>query len=251
MNAPPASLTIHPAKAALLAQIQRLTSLIAQLEEERAGCQYRIDQYYRLFRMHLGDLLTQTVDLQMQLALRRATQTGRRSDAEEAQVWRDRFEQTNQSVREAIAHQPADLDETAEEELRRLYRQAVRLAHPDRHANNPDRMAQATAYLARLNDAYQRRDLTAVRRLTQELNDGRVFANGAEATNDLDALSQWHQRLTARQTTLQVEIDRLKADEAYTRMTTETDLMNHFRALREAMIQQIDQLKRQLGGQSN
>ena len=246
MNVPSPSLTIHPGKAHLLTQIQLLESRIAQLEEEKARCQSLIDQYYRRFRLHLGDLLTQTVELQMQLAIRRAIQTGRRSDTEEAQSWRDRFEQTNQAVQEAIAYQPVVLDETAEQELRRLYRQTVGLAHPDRHAADPDRMAQATAYMARLNDAYQRRDLTAVRQLAQELNNGRVFENQVEITYDLETLRQWHQRLTDRQTALQMEIDQLQQDEGYRRMAEDTDLTKHFARLRQQMRQQIDHLQCQL-----
>ncbi|GAB3769557.1 hypothetical protein GCM10028818_05790 [Spirosoma horti] len=241
----PSSLVVHPAKADLLAQIRALESQIALLEEEKAACQYQIDQYYRLFRLHLGDLLTQTVELQLKLAIRRAGQTGRRSDAEDAQTWQDRFEQTNRAVQEAIAHKPADLDDTAEQDLRRLYRKAVTLAHPDRHINDPDRVAQATAYMARLNDAYQRRDLAMVRRLVQDLTDGLLFMAPLETTQSMEVLQHLYQRLTGRNTTLQAEINRLKADDAYCRQTSLTDLMTHFAALREQMKQQINHLQQQ------
>lgn len=246
MNTHPSPVILHPAKADLIAQIRSLETRIAQLTEEKAGCQYQIDQYYRLFRLHLGDLLTQTVELQLQLALRRAGQTGRRSDAEEAQTWQDRFEQTNRAVREAIAHQPADLDKAAEGELRRLYRQAVTLAHPDRHASDPDRTAQATAYMMRLNDAYQRQDLTTVRQLVHDLSNGLLFSAQPETVYELDALQQWHQRLTDRQRILQTEIAQLKADDGYRLMMAGTDLMAYFTGLRQGMQQQINHLKHQL-----
>ncbi|QJW91615.1 J domain-containing protein [Spirosoma taeanense] len=246
MNARSFPPIIHPAKTNLLAQIQALESQIAQLTEEKAACQYQIDQYYRLFQLHLGDLLTQTLELQLQLALRRAGQTGRRSDAEEAQACQDKFEQTNRAVREAVAHQPTDPDEAAERELRRLYRQAVTLAHPDRHASDSDRNAQATAYMMRLNDAYQRRDLAAVRQLVQDLNDGFLFSAQPKTAFDLDALQQWHQRLIDRQHILQTEIAHLKADNGYRLMIDGTDLMTYFMGLRESMQQQINLLKHQL-----
>lgn len=236
----------HPAKADLLAQIRALESQIALLEEEKAACHYQIDQYYRLFRLHLGDLLTQTVELQLKLSLQRAGQTGRRSDAEEAQTWQDRFEQTNRVVQEAIAHKPTELDQTAEQELRRLYRKAVTLAHPDRHVNDPDRMAQATAYMVRLNDAYQRRDLAMVRQLVRDLTDGLLFMAAPETTHSLEALQEWYQRLMDRQMTLQADITRLKADDAYHQLTCQVDLMAHFTALRERMQQQINLLQQQI-----
>jgi len=248
MNAPsiPSSLVIHPAKADLLAQIQALEAQIAVLEEEKAACQYQIDRYYRLFRLHLGDLLTQTLDLQWKLSLQRSAQTGRRSDAEEAQTWRDRFEETNRAVREAVAHKPTNLDEMAERELRRLYRQAVTLAHPDRHINDPDHLTQANEYMVRLNDAYQRRDLKTVRELVQDLNDGRLFIPKPETTHTLEELQQIYQRLTDRQQTLQTEINKLKAGEGYQLPASQTDLIAHFLTLRERMQQQINHLLQQL-----
>lgn len=238
----PSSLVIHPAKADLLARIQALSPRIARLEEEKAGCQSLIDQYYRRFRAQLGHLLIQTTELQMKLALRRASQTGRRSDSEEAQTWQERFAQTNRVVQEAIAHQPAQLDETAESELRRLYRQAVMLAHPDRHASDPDRMVQATTFMARLNDVYKQRDLAAVRRLVRELNESQWLTDQSETTYELAVLQQWYERLVDRQTRLQLEIDTLKAEESYRLVTHEGELMAHFSNLQQRMQQQIDHL---------
>ncbi|QMW03022.1 J domain-containing protein [Spirosoma foliorum] len=235
----------HPAKDDLLAQIRALEAQIALLEEEKAACQYQIDRYYRLFRLQLGDLLTQTVELQLTLSLRKAAQTGRRSDAETAKAWQDTFEKTNRAVREAVAHQPTDFDEIAEREIRRLYRQAVMLAHPDRHVNDPDRMAQATTYMARLNDAYQRRDLTTVRQLVQDLNDGLLFITRPETNLDLEALREWHQRLVGRQAGLQTEVNHLKATEAYQCIANDIDLIAHFANLREQMQQQLVHLQHQ------
>ncbi|GAB4049574.1 hypothetical protein [Spirosoma litoris] len=245
MNVQSSLPTPHPAKADLLTQIRALEGQIALLEEEKAACQYQIGRYYRLFRLQLGDLLTQTVELQLKLSLRKSAQTGRRSDAEAAKVWQDTFEQTNRAVREAVAHRPTDFDEITEREIRLLYRQAVRLAHPDRHVDDPDRMAQATAYMARLNDAYQRRDLTTVRLLVQELNDGLLFMARPETTLDLEALREWHQRLVDRQAGLQTEVNHLKATEAYQLMANDIDLIAHFANLREQMQQQIKHLQGQ------
>ena len=239
-------LVIHPAKAALLAQIRSLEAQIARLEEEKVGCQYLVDQYYRLFRLQLSDLLLQVAELQMRLAYQRASQTGRRSDSEEAQTWQERFDQTNRIIQEAIAHQPAHLDETAEQELKRLFRQAVTIAHPDRNINDPDRTAQATAFMVRLNDAYKRRDLVAVRQLLQDLNDGHLLANQSEMNLAVDTLQQWCERLLDRQASLQSEIIKLKVEEPYRLMTIQTDLVLHFSTLRQRMQQQIDSLQLQL-----
>lgn len=238
------TLTRHPATAQLLAQVRAQEDTVAQLEEEKAGCQYQIEQYYRLLRGRVGDLLTELLAVQLQLARQRAGQTGRRSDAEAARGWQEQLDSTNRVIQDAIAHQPVDLAETAQPELKRLYRQAVTLAHPDRHANNPDRMAQATAFMMQLNDAYQRQDLPTVRRLVQDLTDGRLFLVQDDTTYSIDTLRQWLQRLTDRQQALQAEIAQLTAESAYQYMTNGTDLTAHFTQLHTALTQQLAQLQR-------
>ncbi len=239
-----ATLTLHPATAQLLAQIRALEEAVAGLEVDKAGCQYQIEHYYRLLRGKVGDLLTQLLAAQLQLAQQRAGQTGRRSDAEAARGWQERLGKTNQVIQDAIAHQPVDLAETAQPELRRLYRQAVTLAHPDRHANDPDRMAQATAFMMQLNDAYQRQDLPTVWRLVQDLTAGRLFLVQNDTTYSIDALRQWLQRLTERQQALQTEIGQLKAESAYQYMTDGTDLTAHFARMHRELTQQLAQLYR-------
>lgn len=238
------ALTFHPDTAQLLAQIRALEDTVTGLEEEKAGCQYQIEHYYRLLRGKVGDLLTQLLAVQLQLARQRAGQTGRRSDAEAARGWQERLDKTNRVIQDAIAHQPVDLAETAQHELRRLYRQAVTLAHPDRHASDPDRMAQATAFMMQLNDAYQRQDLPTVRRLVQDLTAGRLFLVQDDTAYSVDALQQWLQRLTNRQQALQAEIAQLKAESAYQYMTNGTDLTAHFARMQRELTQQLAQLQR-------
>ncbi len=238
------TLTRHPATAQLLAQVRAQEDTVAQLEEEKAGCQYQIEQYYRLLRGRVGDLLTELLAVQLQLARQRAGQTGRRSDAEAARGWQERLDSTNRVIQDAITHQPVDLAETAQPELKRLYRQAVTLAHPDRHTADPDRMAQATAFMMQLNDAYQRQDLPTVRRLVQDLTDGRLFLVRDDTTYSIDTLRQWLQRLADRQQALQAEIAQLTAESAYQYMTNGTDLTTHFTQLHTALTQQLAQLQR-------
>ncbi|ADB40112.1 J domain-containing protein [Spirosoma linguale] len=201
-------------------QIRLLVADIADLEAERARIQSLIDSYYRRLHHQLGDLMSEIAQLQLQLATRRASQTRRRSDAEAAHSARVRFEQTQHTVQEALANMPTEPDTAVDEtELRKLYRQAVAQAHPDLFFNEPDKQKQATAFMAELNEAYERKDLTVVRKLAQQLQDGLLFLDETSLHNDPEALQQLVERLTQRKQALEADIQTLRRQEGYNIMS--------------------------------
>lgn len=226
-------------------QIRALQAEITALETEKARIQALIDQYYRRFRQQFGELLRQIIQLQGHLATRRAGQSRRRSDAEVANDYRARYEQTQRKLEEALAHAPAEPDAIAAADLRHLYRQAVAVAHPDRFFNDPHRMAQATEFMARLNNAYQRQDLATVRHLAQQLQAGFLFMDDAPQT-DPHALQRWFEQLIGQKLTLEADIQALVREEAHIIMTGSPTAQNdHFDQLQKNIWQQLNELTQQ------
>lgn len=198
------------------ADVRNLLAQLTTLQTEKDRIQSFIDQYYRRLHHQLGELITQTIQLQAQLAARRARQTRRRSDSEAAHHARARFDQTQRTLQEALAHTPTEPDNAADEtELRKLYRQAVAQAHPDRFFNEPDKQAQATVFMTQLNEAYGRKDLMVVRQLAQQLQDGLLFLDETTLHRDPEALQQLVNRLTQRIQALEVDIHTLRQQEGY------------------------------------
>ncbi|WP_461148969.1 J domain-containing protein [Spirosoma pulveris] len=201
-------------------QVQVILPQLTALEAEKVRAQSLIDSYYRRLNHQLSELLGKIAQLQVQLTTRRASQTRRRSDTEAAHQARAHFEQTQQRVQEALAHAPAEPDTVAEEnELRKLYRQAVAQAHPDLFFTEPDKQERATAFMVQLNEAYGKKDWTVVRQLTQQLQDGLLFLNEATQPNDPEALRQVVERLTQRKQALETDIQALRQQEGYVIMS--------------------------------
>lgn len=229
-------------------QIRALQAEITALETEKARIQALIDQYHRRFRQQFGELLRQIIQLQGHLATRRAGQSRRRSDAEVANDYPARYEQTQRKLEEALAHTPAEPDATAAADLRHLYRRAVSLAHPDRFAGDPDREARATEVRIQLTAAYQREDTEAVQQLLDDLQDGLPFLDLPGAKPDAPALERMLARLTQSRNALALELAILHNSENYRIMTDDQlDLTAHFTQLEQRCLNQIELLMNQLG----
>ncbi|MCX6219084.1 J domain-containing protein [Spirosoma sp.] len=218
-----------------LVDIRNLLTQITTLEAEKVSTQSLIESYYRRLHHQLGDLLSEIAHLQNQIAARRASKTRRRSDVEAARHAHARFEQTQRTIQEALANAPTAPDTIADEtELRKLYRKAVAQAHPDRFFKEPDKQKLATAFMAQLNEAYERKDLNVVRQLGQQLQDGLLFLDENSLTHTPKALQQLVERLTQRKQALEVDIQILQQQEGYKIMSqSPPEQVAHFNQLQK------------------
>ncbi|TAE30631.1 MAG: DUF1669 domain-containing protein [Cytophagales bacterium] len=236
------ALVLNPSLGLLRVRIRTLEVEIAVLEEQKQQREGVLTQYQHLIRVHLGDLLTDIADLKARIAEREAMQSGRRSDAERAENLRSASEQTYRHVADAVANPLPDLNNDDQTELRRLFRKAAAQAHPDRFINDPARCQQATAFMARLNTAYAQKDLTTLRQLMADLDEGRVFDTALETITDRTLLEKRLARLLALKAQLLAQIETIEQDEAYGWMTAEGDIHERLMALREELSKQKEAL---------
>lgn len=229
----------------LLTYIQSLRAQIAQLEAEKARAETLLNQYAQLFWLHVGELFEQWTQLRAVWAARQATRTRRRSDAERADEWGNRVQETAiPDIKAPVEPPKPTVDEAAE--LKKLYRQAVIVAHPDRYAQVPARHAAATAFMAQLNAAYEQQDLLTVRRLAQDAADGLLFLDLENEQTDPETLTRLQVRLTERRDALATQLQALQQQEGYALMINGTDLNAYFATLRQTISHQITELMRQL-----
>lgn len=79
------------------------------------------------------------------------------------------------------APRPATLDADQQQELKRLYREAVMRCHPDR-VTEADRAA-ARAIFVQVQQAYQQGNLDTLNRLHRHLTEGQTFADPAQGVD--------------------------------------------------------------------
>ena len=132
----------------------------------------------------------------------------------EAQRQREDFERDKAQSEEAQAAEPpvAELDADEEDRLKKAYRRACHLCHPDRVA--AEFKAQAEALFKELGAAYKRKDVAAVERFLAQLQRG-VFTAASEALTDREALQARIRELRASIDALNAEIAAIAADETW------------------------------------
>lgn len=132
----------------------------------------------------------------------------------EAQAARQAFEEDKEKSEAAQAAEPpaAELDADEEARLKKAYRRASQLCHPDRVA--AEFQAQAEALFKTLGQAYKRRDVAEVERILAQLQRG-VFTAASEALTDRDALQARIHELRASIDALNAEIAAIAADDTW------------------------------------
>jgi regulator of replication initiation timing len=144
----------------LQAQMLDLTNRLADMEQQVRS--YEQHQY-----LALGEVVGECLRLRNEYLSLRAALTRAAADREEARQAAEDFDAYRSGTAQTAAP-PPELDDDERDELRRLYRAAVMLCHPDR-AEEAER-AEAHDMFLRVQAAYQACDLTALRGLGAELS---------------------------------------------------------------------------------
>ena len=189
---------------------------------ERDEMQEKLEHFNRAFFAQCGAPLQQIFRLREAIA-RLELEKKRRASTEdealyqafaEAQAARQAFEEDRRQSEEAQAAEPpaAKLDADEEDRLKKTYRRACHLCHPDRVA--AEFKAQAEALFKELGAAYKRKDVVAVERFLAQLQRG-VFTAASEALTDREALQARIRELRASIDALNAEIAAIAADEMW------------------------------------
>ncbi len=231
--------------------IPALQTAIARLKAERAYVQQLMQQYDQLLNARLGALLARLSALQQAVETSRATHSRRRSEQDALVDWQPPsvaqpvFSTAPPTPTPPKRHtEPAP---TAGESLKKLYRRAVSLAHPDLFAGDPDREVRATEFMGQLNAAYAREDTDAVQHLLTDWEEGLPFLDVPGQEPDPQTLARVVARLTHTRDALVREIAGLRQTEAYRIMSDETvDLAAHFTSLEQRCLAHIELLMNQV-----
>jgi hypothetical protein len=171
----------------------RLTGLELRLEalnNEKAELDRRLLIFGRHHDETLGDLIQEVLQARAELAGLRASQA-QKGDASKAQ---EEADEANRKYSEYSEHRqsilenepPPVLDKKSEKELKRAYRQACQLCHPDKVQEEYKERAQAT--FVELQNAYRLNDLAKVKEILETLQGGAFPAFRSALLRTFDAL---------------------------------------------------------------
>jgi hypothetical protein len=223
---------------------------IELLEVEIAALQAAIEQAQQLVRhfeqaywAKLGALLREIAHYEALIAERNAERNQKAYAQKAAKEARQRFEQYSAQAEAAAPPRPA-LSEEAAQSLRDLFRKIVKLIHPDRYANDPEKCAQANQLMAEANAAYQAQDIARLKKLLDRLETD--WGQDADQLPDhLEGLQQLVETLIRRRDELTSQLGQL-TQQATCLAAQSPDWEALFAAEAVKLEAQLSQLKREM-----
>lgn len=148
-----------------------------------------------------------------------------------------------QEVQHIIEQQVQELPVESKALLKKAYRQAAKLCHPD--TVTEQYKEQAHHMMSELNLAYEQQDLTEVERILLVLESGTGFVVSSDGLNDNQQLQQKIAELRQHVAQLQAEIDLFMQDQSYQSLSTADALNAYFDSARASLEQHRQSLEAQ------
>ena len=146
---------------------------------------------------------------------------------------------------EELRHTAEDteqLNESEKGELKKLFRQASRLCHPDLVVE--ELRQQAHEIMQELNDAYAKNDLLEVKRILLSLENDTEFTVSSDSVNDKKLLKKLIVNLKEKVSALEADIEEIKQDESFEVIQSIDNRESYFSELRKEFENKYEELKR-------
>lgn len=221
-----------PAIQGLKIELSILEKELSQLSQEQNECLSQINSFSAEYYRHLGAIIEEILRLQRDIA-QKEYDSGN-IDKEAFEKAKEGYESFYKEAVEQAKEQPLHLTKEEEQELKKCYRKASRLTHPDTVADVFKE--EATQIFIALNLSYKRKDLAKVKEILAGLESGVAFAYASDEINDKEVLRKKSETLREKIKVLKSEIRETKECDTYQTIVNTPDLESYFEKLKEELI---------------
>lgn len=215
----------------LKVELRALEKELNRLSEDKNECITQINTFNTTYYKHLGAIVEEILRLKRELA-QKAFEKGD-LDEEALRASQEQYHSFNEEAMSQAKEAPMELTAEEEKELKKLYRKASLLTHPDIVA---DMFKDgASDIFVALNTAYKKKDLAQVEQILKGLESGLNFTYASDEIDDKELLRHKAQTLRAKINTLKADIFKLKESEAYVTMQQTEDLDGYFDEARKVL----------------
>jgi hypothetical protein len=215
-------------------QIRYLEIEIISLENERASILKIVTDFVHQYTLALGDIALELLR-KKKVRLGELGRSGRRAAFERAER---EYEEYKQRVKtERAAERPA-LSEDEQEALKKAYRKAVFLCHPDKIADENKRQSAQRIFVA-LQEAYEKNDLEKILMILNQLEAGIYDLNEPRSISDRGKLERRLEELRARYDEMSRDLEILRKNKDYKLASSIPDWALFFQEERTRMEEEL------------
>jgi hypothetical protein len=221
---------IDPEIEGLKLEAKSLEAELNKLSNEKADLEKLIHEFGVRHNKELGELILKI------LKFRKNKAKGTPKETEADEDYKNYSQEFEISKNEKIA----DLTDEELIEIKKKYRKASKLCHPD--VVSEDQKELADKLFAELNAAYERNDLQKVTEILENLEKGNFFVNKSDAINEKQLMKTEIEKLRIRIKELQQQVQSIKESDAYKTIYSITDWDVYFKETKEKVENQAKEL---------
>ena len=230
---------------ALKLELKVLEQKLQVLSEEKNEYLNDINEFNVEYNLQLGEIIRKILELKETLLQRKVKQSKGSPEEDEAfqeyeEVKKD-YEEFSKEYEEVISQERFELNEEEQKELKKLFRQASRLCHPD--IVTDELKEQAHEIMAQLNDAYKQKDLQQVKKILASLESGIVFDVASDKINNAELLKTKIADIREQMSAVTIEIKEIQEDETFKTLQEIDDLDAYFEKMKTQMESTLEQLR--------
>lgn len=219
---------------ALKLEIRQLEHQLNAYDNEKIEIEKVLNEFNHQHTKELGWYISRILYLRKILS-----QDDPKAYAEAVQDEKDYHEQIEAENNKVIY----ELDEEQRKDLKKAYRKASQICHPDRISEDMKEIAEQL--FIQLNEAYEKNDIQTVTKILAELEQG-IFRPRSETVSEKSQLQAIITQLKFKITRIEKEIFEMKESEAYATIIDIEDWDQYFANTKEQLIEEIDRLEQKL-----
>lgn len=220
-----------PGIAGLRLEGQALEIQLKALSDEHSDLTRTLHQFQVRHAQELGPLILELLRLRKE----QASTPEERADAEADE---SAYQEDHESLQNEVVH---NLTNEEQDDLRRKYRKASKLCHPD--AVPIEHQKVAAAWFIALREAYEQNDTGRVSEILDKLEKGMAFGSRAESLTELGRLRAWVKDLRSKVEALLQELLAIKNSETYRTIAAITDWDAYFQTQKELLLDEQMRVK--------
>jgi DnaJ-domain-containing protein 1 len=211
-------------------ELKVLESSTNELSDEKVEIERQIHHFNSEYMLQLGELIEAILKLNTTLD----------NTVEEQEEAEQAYESFQQDHHEQLNDLTESLTGEEKQRLKKVYRQASQLCHPDKLSNVFKE--QGEVFFKALNEAYRRQDLKQVEQILANLESGGSLNIASDDMNDKELLQKKIIVLRDRISLLEIEIRQLQENETYQRIQSIDDMEAYFSELKQALEAELEAL---------
>ena len=232
------SIWSDPEIAALKLEIKNLENQINAFDNEKTELEKTLADFQHQHSIELGEIILEI------LKLRKIKFKDDKEKFEEAKRDEEEYQGQFEAEKEKDIQ---DLNEEQKKELKKKFRKATTLCHPDKFSNAPIAVQkQAEEIFKELNEANAKNDLTRVTEILENLEKGILKSEKGDSISDKEILRATINRLKAKLKNIEFEILNIKQSDTFKTVSSIEDWDIYFEQTKEKLKSELEELKKEL-----